>query len=44
MNSGLLGVLEWDHSSESWARVGGYDSPHKKNGRYKPEALLGQSL
>lgn len=44
MNLGLLGGLEGDHSPESWAGGGGHDSPHKKDGRYKSEAVLGRSL
>lgn len=44
MHSDLLGGLKGDHSPESWAGGGGCDSPHKKDGSYKPEAVLEQSL
>lgn len=41
MNSVLLGGLEGDHRSEPWSEGEGHDSPHKKDGRCKPEAVWG---
>lgn len=41
MNSGLLGGLEVDRSTESWA---GHDSPHKKDGRYEQNLFWGRAF
>lgn len=41
-NSVILGGLGGDDRPESRAEGIGYDSPHEKNGRCKPEAVWGR--